>query len=174
MIDAYDRLIGLIYDGATDEGCWGLALKQLADVLGAAGVGLGMQDMRTHTFRNLGAFGIDPDMNPTYRRLAPGNTIWREIAQRHEPLTDTMVMPKAVFVRTELYADWFRPQRFHGVMAFPTLFKKSASAVVVAFRDTSHGDFEPDELAQLGRFANHFGRALGIRLDRKRPRKSSP
>ena len=32
-----------------------------------------MQDMRTHAFQNLGAFGIDPDLNPTYRRLAPGN-----------------------------------------------------------------------------------------------------
>ncbi len=168
MIDNYDRLVGLIYDGATDDGSWTLALKQIADVVGAAGIGLGLQDMRTHEFRSLGAFGIDPDLNPTYQRLAPGNTIWREIARRNEPLTDTMVMPKAVFVRTELYADWFRRQGFHGVMAFPTLFKKSASAVVVAFRDRSLGDFEGDDLAALGRFTGHFGRALGIRLDRER------
>jgi DNA-binding CsgD family transcriptional regulator/PAS domain-containing protein len=168
MLDGYDRLIGLIYDGASDEACWDPALKQIADVLGAAGVGLGMQDMRTNAFRNLGASGIDPDLNPTYQRLAPDNTIWREIARRREPLTDCMVMPKAAFVRTELYADWFRPQGFHGVMAFPTLFKESASAVVVAFRDRSLGDFESDDLAALGRFAGHFRRALTIRLDRER------
>ncbi len=34
-----------------------------------------------------------------------------------------------------------------------------------AFR---RGDFEADDLARLGRFACHFGRALGIRLDRER------
>ncbi len=53
-------------------------------------------------------------------------------------------------------------------MAFPTLFKQSASAVVVAFRDKSRGDFEVADLAALGRFAGHFGRALMIRLDRER------
>jgi len=68
MIDSYDRLVGLIYDGATDDGSWTLALKQIADVVSAADVGLGLQDMRTHEFRSLGAFGIDPDLNPTYRR----------------------------------------------------------------------------------------------------------
>jgi DNA-binding CsgD family transcriptional regulator/PAS domain-containing protein len=167
MLDDCDRLVGLIYDGVTDEASWDLALKQLAEVLGAAGVGLGMQDMRTHAFRNLGAFGIDPEMNQTYRRLAPENRIWREIGRRRQPLTDTMVMPKAVFLRTELYADWFRPQNFYSVMAFPALFRESHSAVVVAFRNRSLGGFEAEDLAQLDRFAKHFGRALGFRLDRE-------
>ena len=126
-----------------------------------------MQDMRSHVFRNLGAFGIDPDMNQTYRRLAPENTIWREIGRRRRPLTDTMVMPKAAFLGTELYADWFRPQNFYSVMAFPTLFRESHSAVVVAFRNRSLGDFEAADLARLGSFAKHFGRALGVHLDRE-------
>lgn len=128
---------------------------------------MGMQDMRSHVFRNLGAFGIDPDINQTYRRLAPENTIWREIGRRRRPLTDTMVMPKAAFLGTELYADWFRPQNFYSVMAFPTLFRESHSAVVVAFRNRSLGDFEAADLARLGSFAKHFGRALGVHLDRE-------
>ncbi len=168
MIGDYDKLIGLIYEGITDHASWNLALARVADLVGAVGVGLGMQDMRTHEFKNLGAFGIDPDLNETYRRLAPGNTIWREIGRRREPLTDRMVMPKAAFVRTELFADWFRPQDFYSVMAFPALFKQSASAVVVAFRSRSLGDFEAADLAELGRFAGHFRRALSIRLDRER------
>ena len=135
MIDEYDKVIGLIYDGVVDYTAWNFALAHFAVLIGAIGVGLGMQDMQTHAFRNLGAVGIDPDLNPTYRRLAPGNTIWREIARRRQPLTDRMVMPKAEFVRTELYADWFRPQDFSSVMAHPALFKESASAVVVAFRN---------------------------------------
>jgi DNA-binding CsgD family transcriptional regulator/PAS domain-containing protein len=168
MIGEYDKLIGLIYDGVNDDAPWNLALARVANAVGAAGVGLGMQDMQTHEFRSLGAFGIDPDLNPTYQRLAPGNRIWQEIGRRREPLTDQMAMPKADFLRTELFADWFRPQDFCSVMAFPTLFKESGSAVLVAFRNPSLGDFEADDLMKLGRFAGHFGRALGIRLDRER------
>src|SRR5271156_6007461 len=166
MIDEHDRLIGLIYDGIMDDASWNLALAQVAELVGAIGVGLGMQDMKTHEFRSLGAVGISIDLNPTYRRLAPDNRIWQEIERRREPMTDQMVMPKAALVRTELYADWFRPQSFHSVMAFPALFKQNASAVVVAFRSRTLGDFEAADLAELGRFAGHFGRALSIRLDR--------
>jgi DNA-binding CsgD family transcriptional regulator len=60
------------------------------------------------------------------------------------------------------------PQEFDGVMAFPALFKESLSAVVVAFRNRTRIDFESTDLAQLGRFAHHFGLALSIRLDRER------
>lgn len=168
MIDDYDSLIGLIYDGIIDDAQWNLALARVANIVNAVGVGLGMQDMQTHEFRSLGAFGIDPDLNATYRRLAPANRIWQEIGRRRQPVADQMVMPKAAFLRTELFADWFRPQDFYSVMAFPTLFKENASAVVVAFRSKSAGDFDRGDLAKLGRFAGHFGRALGIRLDRER------
>jgi len=162
MIDDSDRLIGLIYDGVTDETSWHLALKRLAEVHSAAGIGLGMLDMRTHAFRNLGTFGIDPDMNKTYRRLAPEDAIWREVGRRRRPLKDTMLRPKAVFLGTE-YADW----NFYSVMAFPALFRESLSAVVVAFRNRSLGDFAAEDLERLGHFAKHFGRALAIRLDRE-------
>ena len=168
MIDPYDKLVGLIYDGVTDGACWNLALAQIANLKGAVGVGLGMQDMRTHEFWNLAAFGIDPGLSQTYRRLAPGNRIWQEIGRRRQPLTDRMVMPKAAFLKTELFADWFRPQGFYSVMAHPALFKDSASAVVVAFRGPSRRDFEADDLMRLGRLAKHFGRALSFRLERQR------
>jgi hypothetical protein len=168
MTNEYDRLIGLIYEGILDDSHWANALAQVMDLVGAVGGGLGMQDMKTHRFRGLAELRIDPDLMPTYRRLAPTNKIWREIGQRRLALTDQMVMPKAAFVRTELYADWFVPQGFHGVMACPILFKESASAVVVAFRDKRRGNFEAADLEKLGLFAGHFGRALGIRLDRER------
>lgn len=168
MIDDDDRLVGLIYDGVADEASWHLALAQVADRVGAAGAGLGMQDMETYAFRNLGAFAIDPDLNPTYRRLASGNRIWQEIERRRQPLTDTMAMRKAEFKKTELFADWFRPQKFSSVMAYPMVFEERASAVVVAFRNRSQGDFGADDLVRLGRYAGHFGRALRLRLERER------
>jgi len=168
MIGEHERMIGLIYEGVTDGAAWHSALTAVADIVAAVGIGLGMQDMQTHEFREFGSVGIDRNLQATYRRLAPGNKIWQEIGRRREPLTDQMVMPKAEFLRTELYGDWFRPQDFDSVMAHPAVFRQSASAVVVAFRDRSRGDFEADDLAGLGRFAAHFGRALSLRLDRER------
>ena len=134
----------------------------------AAGVGLGIQDMKTHEFRSLGYFGIDGSLNPTYRRLAPGNRIWQEIAARKQALTDQMVVRKPELMRTELYADWFAPQRFHSVMAAPTLFENDAAAVLVAFRDRARGDFDAADLDQAKRFAGHFGAALRFRFAQER------
>jgi hypothetical protein len=62
-----------------------------------------------------------------------------------------MVIPKREFLRTELYADWFRPQGFNGVMAAPALFKSKASVVLVTFGDRRREDFERADL-QIGAF----------------------
>ena len=167
MIDD-ERVIQLIYDGAQDDASWSLALTNVAERLGAVGVGLGIQDMKTHRFRSLGQVGIDGSLNPTYQRLARSNKIWQEIAARKQALADHMVVAKSDFVRTELYADWFAPQRFHSVMAAPTLFESDASAVLVAFRDSARGDFELTDLAQAERFAGHFRVALRFRLAQER------
>jgi len=167
MIDESDRLIGLIYEGIVDDFHWGVALERVAALTGAVGVGLGMQDMESHQFRALASCGIDLNLAHTYRRLASTNKIWIEIGRRRQPLTDRMVMRKADFLRTELYADWFRPQGFHGVMAAPALFKNKASAVLVTFRDRLREDFERVDLKKISGLAYHFGRALSMRLDRE-------
>jgi DNA-binding CsgD family transcriptional regulator len=167
VVDA-EQLIKLIYDGANDDAAWNDALAKVAELVRAAGVGLGIQDMKTHEFRSLGYFGIDGSLNPTYRRLAPGNRIWQEIAARKQALTDQMVVRKPELMRTELYADWFAPQRFHSVMAAPTLFEADAAAVLVAFRDRARGDFDAADLDQAKRFAGHFGAALRFRFAQER------
>lgn len=167
MIDGSDRLIGLIYEGIVDDFHWGAALERVAALVGAVGVGLGMQDMESHRFRGLASRGIDLDLSQNYQRLASTNKIWIEIGRRRQPLTDRMVMPKADFLRTELYADWFRPHGFHGVMAAPALFKKKASVVLVAFRDRRREDFERADLKKIRGLAYHFGQALRIRVDRE-------
>jgi hypothetical protein len=44
-------------------------------------------------------------------------------------------------MRKELFADWFKPQAFHGVMAHPTLLRDTVSSVLVAFRGPSQPEF---------------------------------
>ena len=172
MIDDYDALVGLIYDGVMDDAPWSLALAQVAEFIGAVGVGLGMQDMQTHEFRSLGAAGISAELNPTYRRLAPDNRIWQEIGRRREPLTDRMVMPKGRPRSNRALRRLVQAQDFHSVMAFPALFKDNACAVVVAFRSRAAGDFEaeaPGQARSLRRpFRARARRANGPRTDFER------
>ena len=58
-MDDRERLVGLIYEGVTNEEVWQELLALLGDRLNAAGTGLGLQDMATHEFRAVAEDGID-------------------------------------------------------------------------------------------------------------------
>jgi PAS domain-containing protein len=167
-MDDRDRPIALIYEGVSDEEAWEELLTLLAERLNAAGTGLGLQDMATHAFRAVAEVGIDRGLHETYVRLAPENRIWQAIGRARRPMGDWMVMPKPELVGSPLYAEWFAPQGFHGVMAAPILARASVSGVVVAFCGKRHGDFAEGDLDLLAGFAPHLGRALWLRLERER------
>jgi PAS domain-containing protein len=167
-MDDRERLIALIYEGVSDEEVWEELLTLLAERLNAAGTGLGLQDMATHTFRAVAEVGIDRGLHETYVRLAPENRIWQAIGRARQPMGDWMVMPKSELVGSPLYAEWFAPQGFHGVIAAPILARESLSGVVVAFCSKSRSDFSESDLDLLAGFAPHLGRAVSLRLERER------
>jgi GAF domain-containing protein len=166
-MDDRERLIALIYEGITNEEVWNELLTLLAERLNAAGAGLGLQDMATHEFRAVADTGIDRSLHETYVRLAPENRIWQAIGRAGRPMADWMVMPKSELVASPLYAEWFVPQGFHGVMAAPILARENLSGVVVAFRGKSRSDFAESDLDLLSGFALHLGRAVWLRLERE-------
>jgi PAS domain-containing protein len=167
-MDDRERLVGLIYEGVTNEEVWQELLALLGDRLNAAGTGLGLQDMATHEFRAVAEAGIDRGLHETYRRLAPENRIWQAIGRAGRPMADWMVMPKSELVDSPLYTEWFAPQGFHGVMAAPILAHESLSGVVVAFCSKSRRDFSESDLDLLAGLAPHLGRAVSLRLERER------
>jgi PAS domain-containing protein len=162
-----ERLVGLIYEGVTNEEVRQELLALLGDRLNAAGTGLGLQDMATHEFRAVAEAGIDRDLHETYRRLAPENRIWQAIGRAGRPMAGWMVMPKSELVASPLYAEWFAPQGFHGVMAAPILGRESLSGVVVAFCSKRRSDFAEEDLDLLAGFAPRLGRAVSLRLERE-------
>ena len=163
-----EQLIHLIYDGVQDNASLRFALARMAELVRAVASGLGMQDMKTFEFRGMGEFGIERSLTPAYQRLAPHNVFWQELAAKNQALTDQMVIPKSEFVRTDLYAEWFAPQRFHNMIAAPAFFENNASAVIAIFRDAQRGEFDANDLATVERFAGHFGSALRFRLAHER------
>jgi DNA-binding CsgD family transcriptional regulator len=166
-MDDRESLIHAIYEGVTDPHAWQDLLATLAERLGAAGAGLGVQDMATHSFWAVAEAGIDPGLHETYARLAPENKIWQQIGRTGRPMTDWMVMAKSELHRSALYAEWFAPQGFHGVMAAPMLARASLSGVVVAFCSENRGDFEEADLKYLADLAPHLGRAVALHLERE-------
>jgi len=166
-MDDRERLVGLIYEGVTNEEVWQELLALLGNRLNAAGTGLGLQDMATHEFRAVAEAGIDVGLHETYRRLAPENRIWQAIGRAGRPMADWMVMPKSELVASPLYTEWFVPQGFHGVMAAPILARESLSGVVVAFCGKRRGDFAEADVNLLAGFAPHLGRAVSMRLERE-------
>ena len=166
-MDDRERLIALIYEGVANEEVWQELLALLAERLNAAGAGLGLQDMATHEFRAVADDGIDRGLHDTYVRLAPGNRIWQAIGRAGRPMADWMVMPKSELVASPLYAEWFAPQGFHGVMAAPIVARESLSGVVVAFCEKRRGDFAVSDINLLAGFAPHLGRAVELRLERE-------
>jgi PAS domain-containing protein len=167
-MDDREHLIGLIYEGVTNEEVWNEVLALLGERLNAAGAGLGLQDMATHEFQAVAEAGIDLELHETYRCLAPENRIWQAIGRAGCPMADWMVMPKSELMGSPLYAEWFAPQGFHGVMAAPILARGSLSGVVVAFCSKSRTDFAESDLDLLAGFAPHLGRAVWLRLERDR------
>jgi PAS domain-containing protein len=84
-----------------------------------------------------------------------------------EPLTDQMAMPKADFLRRELYADWFKPQDFYNVMASPRCSRKAprrSSSPFAARRSAISRRTISCSLAA----SSAISAGLGIRLDRER------
>jgi hypothetical protein len=77
-----EHVVSLIYEGARDDGARSLALAKVAERLGAAGAGLGIQNMKTHRFRSLGSVGIDERLTPVYQRLAETNIVWQAMVAR--------------------------------------------------------------------------------------------
>jgi PAS domain-containing protein len=167
-MDDRERLIELIYEGVTNGEVWKELLIRLADGLNAAGAGLGLQDMATHTFWAVADSGIDQGLHETYARLAPENRIWQAIGRSGRPMADWMVMPKSELMRSPLYDEWFAPQGFHGVMAAPVLARQTLSGVVVAFCSKRRREFAESDLDLLAGFAPHLGRAIWLRLERER------
>jgi hypothetical protein len=65
-MDDRERLVGLIYEGVTNDEVWQELLALLGDRLNAAGTGLGLQHMATHEFRAVaGPASIQASTRPT-------------------------------------------------------------------------------------------------------------
>ena len=170
MIDDYDALVGLIYDGVMDDAPWSLALARVADS-SAPSASASACRRTCGPMRSAASAQSAESARSSTRPIGgslPITGSGRRSREAVEPLTDRMVMPKdGASSEPSSYADWFRPQDFHSVMAFPAPFKDKALRRSSSRSAARRPAISSRRICEVGRFAGHFGRALAARMDRE-------
>lgn len=159
----FAALIGAIYDAAADPSRWPGTLGLLADAYGAAAVGIGRQGKAPGEFWGF-APRIDPAFVANYAAYYHSvNPIWSQVP--HTPVgtvqTDSMIMPKSAFVRTEFYSDFLSIQGIDSMLNAVVAIEEGRQTVV-----TVHGRraFEPEHIRLHKLLAPHLERAVQLNV----------
>jgi DNA-binding CsgD family transcriptional regulator len=161
------EFVGLIYDTALDPDAHPIMLNRLADLLAATtGAHFGSYNSRTSVTTNL-----SPRQDPQYIRSFSEYWGCRDIFwQRgaNHPV-GAVFMPETFtsrdeHCRTDIFNEWYRPQRIEAMMRTNLLVKGPVSTVVTVGRRYSEGDFGTTEIRLFTALIPHFQRALQLQL----------
>jgi DNA-binding CsgD family transcriptional regulator len=156
-------LIEAIYDAAADPTRWSNALCLLADAYGASAAALGRQGDAPGEF-----WGVAPRNDPAFLHNYVSyyhsvNPIWQRVPSTPAGTvqTDSMVMPRSEFVRTEFYNDYLLPHGIASMLNAVVSLEEGRQTVV-----TIHGqrEFEPDQIKLHRRLAPHLERAVQLNI----------
>lgn len=164
------RLIGDIYDAALEPERWPDVVNRLGDAMRATMPALGIYDLKTQTV-SVVAPRNDPDWLRSYfEHWAARNILWQRSASlpvgtlfRFETF-----LPRDEFDRSDIYNEWFHPQRMDIALTGNILAEGSASGVMSFYRPWKDEHFRPEEEKFAGALLPHLQRAvqLHIRLAR--------
>ena len=159
-------LVGAIYDAAAGTSKWPDALLQLAAIYNAQMAGFASYS--PNPAECWGVMGPDnPDLTREYLTYYHTKNILLE-RTLHEPAgalhTDTMVMPKRAFRRTEFYNDFLSR---HGIHAMSHLVVTNTDGRISEVAIHRRQDFDRADLRVLGRLYPHLRRAFdfSVRLN---------
>jgi hypothetical protein len=143
------EFVGSIYDTAWDSNACPPMLNRLADLLAATtGAHFGSYSSRTYITRN-----VAPRHDPKYIRSfseywARHDIFWQRGA--NYPV-GVVFMPETFMSRdehrrTDIFNEWYRPQRIEAMMRTNLLVEGPVSTVVTVGRSYSEGDFSTAEI----------------------------
>lgn len=174
---ALDRVIHSAYQAALEPEGWAGFVRAYAAVLRADCASLMHVDDRLTGSAVEHDLGIEPDWLASYDahflavdvRIEQG----RRLAGRHPVLTDQILLGYCDYHRTEIYADYCRPQNRHHFVGFTS--NRSAdgwTTVLAAQRGRRTGPFDDDEVRFHEVLRPHLERALQLqnRLEGQRAR----
>jgi DNA-binding CsgD family transcriptional regulator len=156
-------LIAVIYEAGMDFNLWPYALGQLATAFGAPSAGIARQG---RTLSECWGFSsaVDPDCEKKYIDYYHSvNPIWQRASATAAGTvqTDTMVMPRREFSRTEFFNDFLVPQHMESMLNTVVLVEEGRQTVVTVRRNTQ---FEADNVRLYKLLTPHLQRAVQINL----------
>jgi DNA-binding CsgD family transcriptional regulator len=156
-------LIATIYEAGMDFNLWPYALGRIASAFGVPSASMARQG-RTPSECWGAAVGIDPTMSENYLKYYYGvDPLWQRASSTPAGTvqTDTMLIPRREWVRTEFFNDFLMPQSIDGLLNAIVLVEDGRQSVV-----TLHGEQQFDEghVALYKLLAPHMQRAVQINI----------
>jgi DNA-binding CsgD family transcriptional regulator len=162
----FTALVAAIYQAGADFRCWPDAMRLMAQAFHAPAVLFANNSQRIEEL-----FIIAPQVDPVQlERYASYyhdiNPIWRHAlsAPAGAVKTDTMLVPRQEFARTEFFNDFLLPQDHGSMLGVLAHADRSRLLNVVVQR---RREFERDDIALYRRLTPHLQRAvqLNVRLE---------
>jgi DNA-binding CsgD family transcriptional regulator len=159
----FTALIAAIYQAGADFRCWPEAMRLMAQAFHAPAVVFGSLSPRVEE-----VFIIAPEVDPVQlQRYAsyyhPINPVWPHMLS--SPVgavkTDTMVVPRREFARTEIFNDFLLPQDHGSMLGAVTHVDHMRHLSVVVQR---RREFEREEIALYRRLTPHLQRAVQLNV----------
>src|SRR5690349_16235998 len=160
-------LIGLAYDAALDTSFWPILLNRIADLL-AATSGAAIISYNSQT-RRRGL--LYPHAAPEY--ILSFLDYWcprcpiLHYGKNHPIATvmqPEMFLSREEYCRTEMFNEWFKPQRAEAMIGSKLLIEGSVSMFLALMRPYSSGDFEEAEIRLFDAMIPHLQRAVQLQL----------
>jgi DNA-binding CsgD family transcriptional regulator/PAS domain-containing protein len=157
----------LAYDAAFDASLWPTALNRIADSL-AATSGAAIVSYNSRTRRRAILY---PRSSPEYIRSfleywCPHCPILGY--GKNQPIatvmTPEMFVSREEYCSTEIFNEWFKPQRAEAMMASKLLLEGPVSMFLALMRPYSNGDFEETEIRLFAALISHLQRAVQLQL----------
>jgi DNA-binding CsgD family transcriptional regulator/PAS domain-containing protein len=160
------RLVGLIYESASEPSVWVKFLEQYSDAVRCTSTSLLLYDTDQRAGNIDAAARVDPVDLRRYNEYYVGVDPWgARAAQRIAAgavLRGESLCPYGVLERSEFYADFLRPMdvfhQFCGIVALDG----SKASVIASLRPRRRGPFHEEELSLLKTLMPHLQRALAL------------
>jgi PAS domain-containing protein len=163
-MDAVDRVIDQLYDGALDSAAWPAAFASICELMGANHV-IGMVRNDTDSsFPFIRAARVDQENLTRFAGVAPmGMAMMRSFPERSAFDFDS-VIPREQLLRSDLFNDYIRPMGgYRALMSIPYR-REGFDSFLSVCRGERHPEFNEADAATLDRIVPHVARALRIKL----------
>jgi DNA-binding CsgD family transcriptional regulator len=163
-MDAIDRIIDQLYDGATDAAAWSPAFSNLCDLIGGGHVVSGVYDRPGTSLPFFVSARVDPALLERFLPSVPWSlSLMRPFAERRAVHSDS-VFPRSEFLRSDFYNDVIRPMGGYRSLISVPFRRDGYDSFVTVCRPEHAPDFTVDECTTIDRIMPHVARAMRTKV----------